>query len=141
MENDSFLSKNKYVSRIFVDDFVNSNQKCDKTIVINTRFFNIFKIGSFFQKTKMWVVFLLRISLIQIKNLEKAITIITRFLKIFKIYSFFQKTKMWVVFSLRISLIQTKNLIKQIQLSLVFSKFIRFFKKRRYESFFHWWFR
>ena len=129
------------MSRIFVEDFVNSNQKSDKTIAIITRFFNIFKIGPFFQKTKMWVVFLLRISLIQIKNLEKAITIITRFLKIFKIYSFFQKTKMWVVFSLRISLIQTKNLIKQMQFSLAFSKIIRFFKKRRYESFFHWWFR
>ena len=79
MENDWFCSKYEDVSRIFVEDFVNSNQKCDESIVIDTRFFNIFKIGSFFQKTIMLVVFLLRISLIQIKNLEKAITIITRF--------------------------------------------------------------
>ena len=63
------------------------------------------------------------------------------FLKIFPNLFVFSKNEDVVVFSLRISLIQTKNLIKQMQFSLAFSKIIRFFKKRRYESFFHWWFR
>ena len=121
------FSKNEDVSRIFVEDFVNSNQKSGKSNYNFHSFFKIFQNLFVFSKNEDVSRFFVEDFVNSNQKSDKTNTIITRF---FKIYSFFQKTKIWVVFSLMISLIRTKILKKQLQLLLVFSKFNRFFNKR-----------
>ena len=113
--------------RIFVEDFVNSNQKSGKSNYNYHSFFKIFQNLFVFSKNEDVSRFFVEDFVNSNQKSDKTNTIITRF---FKIYSFFQKTKIWVVFSLMISLIRTKILKKQLQLLLVFSKFNRFFNKR-----------
>ena len=121
------FSKNEDVSRIFVEDFVNSNQKSGKSNYNFHSFFKNFQNLFVFSKNEDVSRFFVEDFVNSNQKSDKTNTIITRF---FKIYSFFQKTKIWVVFSLMISLIRTKILKKQLQLLLVFSKFNRFFNKR-----------
>ena len=113
--------------RIFVEDFVNSNQKSGKSNYNYHSFFKNFQNLFVFSKNEDVSRFFIEDFVNSNQKSDKTNAIITRF---FKNYSFFQKTKIWVVFSLMISLIQTKILEKQLHLLLGFSKFSRFFNKR-----------
>ena len=88
--------KKRRCSRFFIEDFVNSNQKSDKTNAIFTRFFKNY---SFFQKTKVWVVFSLMISLIQTKILEKQLHLLLGFSKFSRFFNkrlIFPKTNLFL---------------------------------------------
>ena len=104
------FSKNEDVSRIFVEDFVNSNQKSEKSNYNYHSFFKNFQNLIVFSKNEDVSRFFVEDFVNSNQKSDKTNTIITRF---FKNYSFFQKTKIWVVFSLMISLIQTKILEKK----------------------------
>ena len=135
------FSKNEDVSRIFVEDFVNSNQKSEKSNYNYHSFFKNFKNLIVFSKNEDVSRIFVEDFVNSNQKSGKSNYNYHSFLKIFPNLFVFSKNEDVVVFSLRILLIQTNNLIKQMQFSLAFSKIIRFFKKRRYESFFHWWFR
>ena len=113
--------------RIFVEDFVNSNQKSGKSNYNYHSFLKNFQKFIRFFKKRRCSCFFIEDFVNSNQKSDKTNAIFTRF---FKNYSFFQKTKVWVVFSLMISLIQTKILEKQLHLLLGFSKFSRFFNKR-----------
>ena len=125
------------MSRIFVEDFVNSNQKSRKSNYNYHSFFINFQNLFVFLKNEDVIRIFVEDFVNSNQKSGKSNYNYHSFLKNFPNLFVFSKNEDVVVFSLRISLIQTKNLIKQMQFSLAFSKIIRFFKKRRYESFFH----